>query len=244
MSVNQPDPWDAAGNADQRVLFGQVSLNVWFCALVKGKGKVPYDEKIHERRATAIDLIITPLADARSTYNTERSMIAESNEWGRIVLPSIKAAGILSVREANGKWCQYTLVSTGETYRAQRGAHAGEERERTTVKFLKFYNSEDECRSAYYAARGSAGEDVPDVEETPMPGFEPQAQAQPTANANGNSRMLETAKLFIAAFAKQNGYDIEKTRAVCRTQPMITNAIDVDSDTFVALIAEALSKAA
>jgi len=170
-----------------------------------------------------------PLPEMNITFKLERGLIAESREWAGVVLPSIKAAGVASVREANGKFAKLQQAGTGRKYRTP----AGEEREATTFKVLAIYESEAACRDAYYAETGKA----PDADGSePIPGFE-EAPAKPAANSNA-------AKQFITVFAKQKKYDIEATRAICRQQPIITSAIDVDSEEFTAIVAEAMAAAA
>ena len=225
------DPYESATEATirPRDYYGQVHIDAWFCILQKGTGKVAFDPQVHnvDQRCTAITMSMIPLAEMNVTFKLERETIAESREWAGIILPSIKAAGCASVKEANGKFAKLQQVPTGRKYRTG----SGEEREATTFKVLAFFPDEAACRQAYYAETGKA----PDGSE-PIPGFDDEP-AKPAANVGA-------AKQFILAFAKQKHFDIEATREVCRQQPMITNAIDVDSDEFTAIVAEGMAQAA
>jgi len=230
------DPYESANEATVRPrdYYGQLHIDAWFCILVKGTGKVLFDPQAHnvDQRCTAIAMSMIPLSDMNITFKLEREMIAEGREWAGIVLPSIKAAGVASVKSASGKFAKLQQVPTGRKYRA----NSGEEREATTFKVLAIYESEEACRQAYYADTGKALE----TSSEPIPGFDtpaPNEAPKPAAN-------LGAARQFILAFAKQKNFNLDATREVCRQQPMITNAIDVDSDEFTQVVAEGMAQTA
>ena len=231
------DPYESATEATirPRDYYGQVHIDAWFCILQKGTGKVAFDPQVHnaDQRCTAITMSMIPLAEMNITFKLEREIIAEGREWVEIVLPSIKAAGVASVKAADGRFAKLQRVPTGGKYRLKdaNGNRTGEEREAITFKVLAFFSDEAACRQAYYAETGKA----PDGSE-PIPGFDDEP-AKPAANVGA-------AKQFILAFAKQKHFDIEATREVCRQQPMITSAIDVDSDEFTQIVAEGMAQAA
>lgn len=239
----QDDPYAVAQETAERPaeFYGELSVECWFCALVKGQGKVPFDANVHDRRSTAIDLVVMPLSDHNITNAFERSTLDWARDWTRITWPSLKALGITSLRDVSkGKWCKFAWQTTGEKYRA----NGGEERERTAFKFLALYNSEDECRAAYYADSGKTPPDSEGVSD--IPGFESKAQPTQAApdNSNGSDKARETAIQFIKVFAKMKHFDIEATRQACATQTAITNVVDINSPEFVEIIAEAMSAAA
>lgn len=244
------DPYAVAQETAERPpeFYGELSIDCWFCALIKGQGKVPYDPTIHDRRSTAIDIAIIPLAEHNRTDAWEKSTLDWARDWTRITWPSLKGLGITSLRDVSkGKWCKFTWQGTGEKYRVRdEDGNEGEERERSTFKFLALYNSEDECRAAYYADSGKTPPDSEGVSD--IPGFESkaqptQAQAAP-ANGNDNTKARETAIQFIKVFAKMKHFDIEATRQACATQTAITNVVDINSPEFVEIVAEAMSAAA
>ena len=222
------DPFDSATNATlaPRAYYGQLQVNAWFCALIKGTGKVPFDPLQHaiEKRATAIDIDLIPLPEQNVSFSVRREMIAESREWAGIVWPSLKALGLSNAREADNKWVKLTQVPSGRKYRTS----SGEEKEATTFKFLALYPNEDECRRAYYAETGRGS-----TTTTAAP-----SAATDTTPGNG-SKARETAVQFIGAFAKLNKYDVDATRKACASQPAITGAIDVNAPEFVQIVAEA-----
>jgi len=222
------DPLDVASNATlaPRSYYGQIQVQAWFCVLAKGVGKVVYDPGQHraEDRRTAIDLSMIPLAEQNVKYELARSMIAESREWAGVVWPSLKALGLTSVREANGKWAMMQQVPSGRKYRASNG----EEKEATTFKFFAVYADEAACRAAYLADGGKADD--------------PPADDAAGNGSNGShDHDLAVAIPFIKAFAKQQGFDVEKTKALCKAQTIITKAIDVDSPEFAQIVADAMT---
>ena len=240
----QDDPFAVAQETAERPaeFYGELSVDCWFCALVKGQGKVPYDPAIHDRRSTAIDIAVVPLVEHNMTNTFERQTLDWARDWTRITWPSFKALGVTSLRDIkSGKWCKFTWAPTGEKYRAKdQNGNEGEERERTAFKFLALYNSEAECRAAYYADTGKTPPDSEGVSE--IPGFE--SKAQPAEADNGSSKARETAVHFIKAFAKMNKFQVEATRKACAAQAAITDVFDLDSPEFVEIVAEAMSAAA
>jgi hypothetical protein len=151
------DPFDSASDPVLPTydLFGKAEISAWACALVKGQGKMPFDPAVHEKRFTAIDIFIQPLAEIDVKYpkSLEDHPIAESKEWAQITLASIKALGINNVREVNGMWARVTKVPNGKHYVNKDG----DKRDETTFKFVEFYADEDACRAAYLAAGGQPG---------------------------------------------------------------------------------------
>jgi hypothetical protein len=227
------DPFDAASEATlaPRSYYGQIQIDAYFCVLQKGVGKRHYDPGQHraEDRRTAIDISLLPIAEQNITFELRREVIAESREWAGIIWPSLKALGLTNTRDANGKWAKMQQVPSGRTYRTK----SGEEREATTFKFLALYDSEDACRAAYLA---DTGQDAGGANNGA-----PTAAAPSNGNGSNSSHALDVAKPFIIAFAKQHHYDLEKTKAACANQTIITQAIDLDSPEFAQIVAEAMA---
>jgi len=154
------DPFDSASNPVLPTydLFGKVEISAWYCALVKGQGKVAFDPATHEKRFTAIDIYIQPLPEIDVKYpkSLEDHPIAESKEWAGITFASLKALGVNNIREANGQWARITRVANGKQYEKKdaQGNKTGQFADETTFKFVAFYSDEDACRTAYIAAGG------------------------------------------------------------------------------------------
>ena len=243
----QDDPYAIAQETAERApeFYGELSVECWFCALVKGQGKVPYDKEVHDRRSTAIDITVVPMAEHNMNNTFERKTLDWARDWSRITWPSLKALGITSLRNIkSGKWCKFVWAPTGEKYRAKdQDGNEGEERERTAFKFLALYNSEAECRAAYYADTGKQQTDDEGVSD--IPGFESKAQpTQEPTSQEASAKAKEMAVQFIRAYAKMNRYAVEATRQACATQPAITNVFDLSSPEFVEIVAEAMSATA
>lgn len=227
------DPMDSAMSAQPmertRVFFGYCEIQVWYCALVKGQGKVPYDPAQHKARCTAIDILISPLPNSPAQFNVERHMIAESNEWVKIVLPSLKALNS-DLRHVNRKWVQIDQVNTGQTYVNK----AGEQKERTTVKFLAIYDVEEVCQAAadaFWAARRQAEES--EIQDTGEP-TQPSPPAPSAPPNNGAER--ETARKFLPALWAASGKDPEKFAAKISSMPLVAKYFSVDSPEVLAII--------
>jgi hypothetical protein len=223
------DVWESAENAEEpkRSFFGQVEFDMWFCALVKGQGKVPFDPSQHKQRFTAIDMVISPLSSSGATFNTERHLIAESKEWAGTILPSIKALG-LTPRELNQKWVHYELVKTGSYTKN------GEEKALTTPKFLAYFNTEEEAEQAMIAKYNSSN-----VEEDPMvnTNTEPVEVHNPT-NGNGNEKAI--AEKFIPVLVAQAKGDMASLANLIASNNLVAKYFNINSPE----VLEALTKQA
>ena len=162
---------DIYSSADEAQLptntyYGQIDLNMWYCILVKGAGKVLFDETQHKmgQRCTAVDIAIIPIAQAPLPFSLERNIIAESRAWISVTWPSLRDLGLSSSREAKGRWCKCVQAPTGRKWRDKK---TNEERQETSFKFLALYDSEEACVEAYYADTGKEPEETQEV-----PGFE------------------------------------------------------------------------
>jgi len=227
MSSN--DAWDSAQNAKPRPqdYYGQVDLDIWFCALVKGKGRVPFDAQQHERRSTAIDLTIAPIEDMGLKFTITRNMLDWTREWAAMVLPSIKALGVQSLRDLNKKWAHVEIVPTGQTYTGKDG----QEKTKTTFNFLAIYDTEEACRRAYHADRGSKPQSLDDDEV--LPGFEPKD------SGNGqNTKERETARRFLEVLVGQHKDDPDTLKATIASMPMIAKHFPFESEETQALLKE------
>lgn len=233
-TVQTVDPMDAAMSATYeerpRAFFGYVQTDVWFCMLVKGQGKIPFDAQVHDtqKRCTAIDIAIHPLPDSPAKFAVERGMIAESAEWVKIVMPSLKALGT-DLRGVNGKWAQILQVPTGQKYVNKEGI----EKERTTIKFIAVYNSEAECAAAanQFFQRRSDGTTATE----PAPASAPAVSAP----ANGNGAEKATAQKFLPALWNASGKDPSRFAEQLAKNPLTSKYFDLNSPEVVAVVAAA-----
>jgi hypothetical protein len=239
----EPDPYDSASTAElaPRAYYGQLHVDCWFCALVKGQGKVPFDAQAHgaDQRCTAIDMSLVPISAQNVTRELKREMIEQSREWAGIVWPAIKEAGVAGglwatpkeahLRKVNGAWVKAIFVGTGRKYRTQ----GGEEREATTFKVEAIFRDQEACVTAYYA----------DTHRTPPEedGTEPIAGLENAAPASAPvaDKERETALAFLKVIVQQNKGNRHAIAAQIATMPMISKFFSADSPEVDELIAAA-----
>ncbi len=209
---NGDDPFAAADNPQVRPAeyYGKLEVDAWFCALMKGQGKVPFDASLHpiDQRRTAVDLHIIPLAGMNMNYPLTRGVIAESKEWAAVVWPSLRNLGVQSLRELKDseRWCKATVKPTGRTYQSN-----GVTKEATTFEFLALYGTEAECEAAW---RGTT-----DWLDEPAP----------ATNGNGNEqREKETALAFAKILVKQATSQGELAQRLAEF-PLVSRFFTVDS---------------
>lgn len=228
------DAWDTAENPQVKEYaseyWGKVEAQSWWCVLEKGVGRTPFDPQKHseDQKRTAIDILITPLADMGLQFNINRNMLAESREWGQVVLPSIRALGI-HPREINGKWAWVQLVpipgkdGKPETYTDS----AGIVKERKTIQFVKIFDTEEQCQSDFHASKGTT-----------------QYKAD-NGNGNGDNKEKQTALAFLKVYVQnacRGQTDLNVIRETLALniaqQPLISKYFTVDSPETMELIAQ------
>lgn len=188
MSNQVSDPWDRASNPSSlegQRFWGQLTIDAWLCALVKGTGKVPFDAQIHDRPATALDLDIIPLPEMniRSDKLLKRQLIAESTDWSKTIWPSLRDLGISNLKDAKGRWFVVELIP-----QIKDPAY-------TVYKFVKMFASQAECLADYLSTVGGA------------PAATTVSQAAPAAapvNGNGAEKAaaFQFAKVIVANVMK------------------------------------------
>jgi hypothetical protein len=247
------DPWEAAENATVRSsdFFGEVQIDVWNCALIKGQGKVVYDPAQHKQKATAVDIVILPIPEQNITFEVKKNMIAESKEWAAITLPSIKALG-LNLRELNGKFARVTTVPTGRQWTNKEGKTY----DLTAYKFLEVYADEAACKAAFEAVNngnGNAAADDACPECGQAAGFHASTCSKPSngsinGNGNGNDKDKETAARFLSVIvtnAARGQTDLEVIRKTVEANiaqyPMVAKHFNVDSPETVEMIMKAMA---
>ena len=206
------DPFESAMNATlaPRAFYGQVTVDTWYCVLQKGVGKVLFDDTQHalDQRRTAIDITITALPELQRDRPVRREMIAESNEWVRIVLPSIKALGVSRV-DLNDKYAQYEMVETGRTWEKN-----GETKHETMPVFKAVYATLEEAEAAAAELYGHSGNGH----------TEPQAAPAPAGDAQ-----RATAQAFLPALWMQAGHDTTKMAELIAANPLTSRFFTLDS---------------
>lgn len=213
------DPMQSAMETElrPRTYFGQVQSQAYYAALVKGTGKVPFDPAQYsaDKRVTAIEISLTPLPGGPVDNPIDRELIAESNDWAKVVKPSLLALST-DLRSINGKWAQVQLIPVG-TY-VKKGT--GEEKTRTMFRFVALYDTEDACRAAsdaFFHQTESA------TAPTPAP-------------ANGNDAERAAAAKFLAPLWAASGKDIGKFAQLIANQGALSKHFTVESEEALAVI--------
>lgn len=219
------DPLDRAESAQPRQsggpIFGRIAVNGFDGVLTKGVGKEPFDPQVHseDQRITVLQFSLTPLAGSSMRRPVDREMIAESAEWAKVVLPSIKACG-LRVRDINDRYCAVELVPSGRRYTDR----SGEEKDATTLKFVKFFADEAAAVAAQDAARHGGHPTSNGVTNGVLP----------ATDAAANQR--RTALKFVAAFWKQSAGDPDVFAGLL-SKNALTRSLSMSDDDVVAIIA-------
>ena len=218
------DPLESAANVTfgPRDYFGQVQVDAYYCVLIKGQGKMLFDPAVHsaDMRRTALDINILPLpGTTRDSRPIHRELIAESAEWSRIVLPSIKALGLPGPKALVGAWVRYQMVPTGRKYTDKS---TGAQKDATTIKFVAVYATEAECRAAFDAYQAQ-----PDVA--------PRSEQQPAGAASNPERAA--AYEFLKVIVAQHKSNPAALAATIAANPIISKYFTVDSPETKALLA-------
>jgi hypothetical protein len=162
---------------------------------------------------------VIPLSGSPVRNNIDREFIAESDEWAKIVLPSLRAIGA-DLRQLKHRFVQVKLVPTGRTY----SNSAGETKDATTFEFVAVYESEAACRAAadalFSPTRPAAGA-TPD----PAPGAAP---------INGDARRTLALK-FVPKLWQQAGLDVVKFQTLLDANPL-TAQLRVEDEDVVTLL--------
>jgi len=229
------DPWDSAENPQvaSPEYWGQCSIDMFYCILEKGIGKVRFDDQVHEvgKRRTAIEIVVTPLPAMGAQNPVSRSLVAESADWAKTTLPSIKALG-LSLREMQGKYVHIQFKATGKTYTNKDG----EVKNNTALEFVKVFQTEADCTTDYTASKGGS---TPAPSNTQYEG----------GNGNGANKERETALQFLKVIvenAARGQTDLTVIRntvaANVATMPLVNKFFTVDSPETSGLIMEKMTK--
>ncbi len=235
------NPWDAAANAVETTfsndIYGRIEFDMWFCKLVKGTGRVPFDDGIDRLsdRRTAIDINIQDLGGT----NYARSFIAEigSDGWLKVTLPSLKALGIANLKEFNGSFVHAVMEPYGEYTDRD-----GNKKQRTAPAIKAVYPNAAACEAS---AQGTGT-------QTDIFGG---ATAAPSGNGNGNGQNggpaadaeRAVALAFLPAIVKTairgTGVDIPALDAALKGNPILAKHFNIGSPEVMQAIASATEPA-
>jgi len=221
---SEPDPWKQADEAKEptRHYFGQVYLDLWFCVLEKGVGKVPFDPAQHKpgQKRTAIKVELVPLQSSGLMFTILREMIAESREWAGIVLPSLKALDV-TTRTLHEKFVQAELVPS----RKYVDKETGETKQATTFKFVQIFESESECEAAAAEFFNQPQDEIPGFSDESKNEKEPKLDPQ-----------KEVALKFLPALVNMAGGDPQKLSSILSENQLVSRYFTINSPEVVELL--------
>ena len=226
------DPWASALDAKEppQILYGELLFDIWFCALVKGQGRVQFDPHQHSagQRRTAISLAITPLADSGLTFGVERQFIAENRNdgWLAVTLPSIRALGIADLKTIHGQYVKAEMVEYG-TYTKKDGSGGT----LTAPKILAVYASNADCVITFNNETGNGVKSDPSLNGFSNDALNEQIGLPVNGNGNGNGhanggdKLKATALAFLPNIVRQcrknNGIDLAQLRVQLTSMPLV-----------------------
>lgn len=230
MTMNDPFAAASAAGSGNRFYFGQVNVEAEFVALVKGQGKVPFDENSHKSddRRTSVRFIFNPIDAMNLSFLIDRDLIAESRTWSKIVWPSLKACDITNLRQIEGKYAKVELVPTGRTWQGRNGTM-----EETTLKFHAIYDTADACTAAYGVETAQTLDDMSPDDD---PAMDVDMSPQPTSNGAGNNAQKATAAAFLPALVNQANGDMNELASLLAQAPIVKDFFTVDSPEVQALL--------
>lgn len=240
--------------APAQVLFGEILLDIWFCALIKGQGRVPFDPGMHtqSQRRTSVNISITPIPESGLTYTVDRQFIAENTRdgWLAVTLPSLQKIGVNDLRVLSGKYVKAELRNYG-TYNKRDGSVG----ELSAPVIYAVYNTAAECAAAYDAEmNGMAAFDaIAPTAPRAVPstnggsngnGAKPPVAAAPQPNGDAER---QTALAFLPAIVKScmngSGVDMTKLRTSIESNALLSRHISLTSPEVMAEVTRIASLA-
>jgi hypothetical protein len=232
------DPWAAAVNPEEATyssdVYGQMEMDVWFCVLQKGVGRVPFDPTVHTagQRRTVVDVVITDI----SGYNYSRSFIAEiaTDGWLKITLPSLQALGVTDLKGFNGTYVHAVMEAHGEYTDRD-----GNKKQRTAPKILRTFPNLEACEAA------AQGDQKVFATAT--------ATAAPPVNGNGHAPAGDDAERqvalqFLPAIVKTcvegNGVNSAKLDLALKSNPILARHFNLASPEVAQAMSQALAEPA
>lgn len=255
MSQQVVDPWQAALEATEppQIMFGEILLDLFFCALVKGEGRVLFDPTKHApgQRRTCVKVGVYPLQETGLTFAVEREFIAEiaNDGWLKVTLPSLRDLAVTDLKAVNGKYAQVELVKYG-SYQKD-----GETKEKTAPKVLVLYPDQATCLAAYdETVRDRAvanGTPIDELNEQ-LFGATPTA-AKSNGSTNGtNDQERNTALAFLPAIIRtcrhdgneNKGIDITKLEQQIKSNSLLSKHFTIDSTEVTEAVNQVLKEGA
>lgn len=145
------DPFAEAMNPTPpaNVVYGQILFDIYFCALIKGQGKVVFDPTQHNprQRKTAVKIDIVPLPETGMSFDVSREFIAEfpKDGWLMVTLPSLRDdCGITDLSGLSEQYVKAEMVVYGSYTKKD-----GSEGDLSAPKILAIYPDRESCLEAW-----------------------------------------------------------------------------------------------
>lgn len=217
------DAFDSAVNAAENrgIYYGKIEVSANYVVFSKGVGKLSYIENQHDAkdRRTEVSFVLSPIDEMGMANLVQRSIIAESDEWAKLVWPSLRdGCNVKNLRDTDGKFVKIHLIPNGRSWDDKK---TGEKREGTTMKFTAIYASEAACKTAFI-------DDGNSVRVPTAPDSTAAAMAvDMTPNAVNPER--ETAKAFLPALVKSSAGNPTMLATMITGMPIISKFFTIDS---------------
>lgn len=232
MTTFNNDPFESAVKTAENngKYYGQIQVVATYVVLIKGSGKQSFIEGQHDPkdRRTEIGFTLNPIEDMGLANLVQRSVLAESAEWSKIVWPSIRdACGLTNLRALDNKFVKVERVKNGRTWLDNK---TGEPREGDTLKFVAIYENEKTCKAAYFADGNTprVTTNVDDAGEIDM---------SPGAGSVDEKAEAETAKAFLPALVKMSAGNKSALATTLASMPAVSKYYNINSPEVVALLA-------
>ncbi len=232
MTTMMIDPLESAVKTAENAgkYYGQIQVSAAYVVLTKGIGKQAYVEGSHnpQDRRTEISFTLNPIEEMGMTNLVQRSMLAESAEWSKIVWPSLRdGCGLTKMTGLDGMYVKAEMVKNGRTWPDRK---TGELREGTTFKFLAVYKNEAECKAAF-AIDGNAPRQAASDEGGAM-------DIDMSAGAGAaKSQDREIAIAFLPGLVKASGSDKTRLADLLKNTPLVSTYFNIESPEVKALLA-------
>lgn len=221
-----------AAASNRGTMYGKMQIDGNAVKFVKGVGKVDWIEGQDEPKDRCDELTFTlsPIDEMGITNLVIRSVVAQFDEWSKLIWPSIQDCGVNSPRDVDRKFVKVQLVANGRTWTDKK---SGELREGTTMKFLAIYRNETECKAAF-ANDGNAPKTATATTES---AFDAASSVDMTPHSENPER--EAAKAFLPALIKMSGGNIAALEAQIKSLPMVAKFFTVASPEVLDLLPKA-----
>lgn len=196
----------------------------------KGQKPAPYDPTIHDakNRFIEIEMILDPLPECPTRFPVTMRIADFSPDWQKIGLRSVKECGLVTDSgSADMRRLADSFVRVAQVPGFTKNKNPEKENYRT-LKFLRVFANEADCRADYYE---TTGED-PNTEPAPQ---------QPAASAANVAIALDFVKSYVKAQRSLKTPD-DRLRIGLKQfiseNKMVGDVLSIDSPEVVAILNE------